>query len=107
MRIRQAHRGLDTLAKQYVPALNKNYRYHDNRKILEFDDGTEYTLREAVIIAQGKPTDEDQRAIHLVKQVFDGVVMTEREIKDFLLFKERESEERRTGKVRSGDGTLM
>lgn len=88
MRIRQAHRGLDTLAKQYVPALNQNYRYHDNRKILEFDDGIEYTLREATIMAQGRANDEDQRAIHLVKQVFDGVVMTEREIDDFLFFNE-------------------
>jgi len=79
---------LDTLAKQYVPALNQEYRYWNSRKILEFDDGTEYTLREAVIIAQGKPKDEDLCAIHLVKQVFDGVVMTEKEIVEFLLFKE-------------------
>jgi hypothetical protein len=79
---------LDTRAKQFVPALDQNYRYQDNRKILEFDDGTEYTLREAAIIAKGKPNDDDLRAIHLVKRIFDGVVITEQEEKDFILFRE-------------------
>jgi hypothetical protein len=79
---------LDTLAKQFVPALNQNYRYWDHKRILEFDDGTEYALREAVIIAKGKPNDEDLKALHLIKRVFDGVVMTEQEIDDFILFKE-------------------
>jgi len=82
---------LDTLAKQFVPALEQNYRYHKNRKILEFDDGTEYTLREAVIMSQAKDT--DVKAVHLVKQVFDGVLMTERELVDFLFFNEKPKRE--------------
>lgn len=77
---------LDTLAKQYVPALNQEYRYHPNRKILEFDDGTEYTLEEAVILARGGADEDAQRAVHLVKRVFDGVLVTERQERDFLLF---------------------
>jgi hypothetical protein len=90
---------LDTLAKQFVPALEQNYRYFKNRKILEFDDGTEYSLREAVLIARERPKDGDLQAIHLVKRVFDGVVSTEREITDFMFFNERMKNENNQPKL--------
>lgn len=73
-------------AKMYVPELDQNYRYHRNRQVLEFDDGTEYSLREAVILAQGRAGEDTLKAVHLVKRTFNGVLMTEAEERDFLLF---------------------
>jgi len=77
---------LETLAKQYVPELDQNYRYHANRRMLEFDDGTEYTLIEAVIMAKGSPAPETIRAVHEIKRIFCGTLMTEKQEKEFLLF---------------------
>lgn len=74
---------LETMGKHYVPALGQCYRFHPNRRVLEFDDQTEYTLREAIILAKGKAGDEVLRAVHLVKRIFDGVLITEKDETEF------------------------
>jgi hypothetical protein len=60
-----------------VRALNQHYRLTDDatgKVVLRFDDGTEYTLEEAMLIAKGRAKEEDVRAIHLVKREFHGVL---------------------------------
>ena len=62
----------------YVEDLDLNYRVHANRKVLEFEDGVEYTLDEALILSKGRAAGDDLKAIHLAKKVFDGELVTRR-----------------------------
>lgn len=40
-----------------------------------FDDGVRYTLPEAMEVSRTARTDDDVRAVHLVKKVFDGDII--------------------------------
>ena len=50
--------------------LRLNYT-HDDSGLL-FEDGTRYTIEEAMYLAQRGVRGADLRAVHLVKNVFDG-----------------------------------
>jgi hypothetical protein len=67
------------LANNYVEDLGLNYRYHVNRKVLEFEDGVEYTLAEAMILSKGHAKGHDLRMIHETKKTFDGFLITKNE----------------------------
>jgi hypothetical protein len=59
--------------EHYSRALDQHYEF-DGQK-LTFEDGISYTLAEAVEVAKKARRDEDVRAVHLVKRVFDGEVL--------------------------------
>ena len=53
-------------------SLQMTYDYRDG--VLIFTDGVKYTVHEAVLLSKGKLNDDDFRAIHHVKKVFDGEI---------------------------------
>lgn len=56
-----------------VPTLGLSYEFRDGKMI--FSDGVEYSIDEAAALARDRLTDDDLRAIHLVKRIFDGTIM--------------------------------
>ena len=64
----------------FVEELGLNYRFHENRAVLEFEDGTEYTMKEALILSRARVRGRDLRVCHEVKKIFDGVFVTENDL---------------------------
>jgi hypothetical protein len=60
------------MKRQYVKALDQYYTWDADNGRLNFDDGIAYTGYEAILLAEGKPCDEDIRAVHTIKKIFDG-----------------------------------
>jgi hypothetical protein len=58
--------------RQYVKALGQYYIWDADNGLLCFDDGVIYTGYESILLAEGKPDDEDIRAVHAIKKIFDG-----------------------------------
>jgi hypothetical protein len=58
---------------QHSPDLDLHYDFDGFN--LRFEDGVSYTLSEAVILAKGRPTRDDVRAVHALKKAFDGVLL--------------------------------
>ena len=63
-------------SKQRVKQLNLSYQYNPQRQILTFEDSISYTLREAVLIAKSFPTESTAVALHKIKGVFDGEIVS-------------------------------
>ena len=62
----------------WVPALQMSYDYHPRTGMIVFTDGIKYTLEEFMIMAKGRLyNDDDIRAIHEVKKMFDGELVDE------------------------------
>lgn len=58
---------------EFVPALETRYEFKGDK--LVFEDGGEYTLAEAMILAKDEGlTNEDLKAIHCVKLHFEGSI---------------------------------
>lgn len=79
----------------YVAALNQSYQFTGNGIL--FEDGIEYTIHEAVAIARGDCTDEDIRAIHAVKRIFDGMIIA---YNDGMIVRKRDLEDIRLSAAR-------
>lgn len=62
----------DNQKEHWVPALQMSYDYVPETGMIVFTDGIKYTIDECIQIAKGKLSDDDIRAIHHVKQAFDG-----------------------------------
>lgn len=62
-------------------ALGLRYTHFPNLNKIVFEDGVCYTMDEAVMAAKAKNAD-DLRAIHLVKAVFGGTLLKDREGKE-------------------------
>jgi len=60
--------------RNYARALNLYYRYDPEEGTLTFEDGTVYTLAEAIALSKKKESPEDVGKIHLVKRFFEGVI---------------------------------
>jgi len=58
--------------RHYVRALDQHYTWDGDNGLLRFDDGIIYDCHEAILLAEGKPCDEDIRAVHAIKKIFDG-----------------------------------
>lgn len=60
-------------AETEVKALGMSYEFRGGKMI--FSDGVEYSINEAATMARDRLTDDDIRAIHLVKKLFDGEIV--------------------------------
>lgn len=62
------------MSDTFVPALGKRYEFKEDRIV--FEDGVSYTLAEAMVMAKDRLDEADIQAIHLVKQMFDGTIVS-------------------------------
>jgi hypothetical protein len=66
--------------------LRLHYRYHQNRAVIEFEDGVEYSMKEALILARGGAKGHDLQMLHEAKKLFTGVFLTETDLQQGELF---------------------
>lgn len=62
----------------YVKALKQSYVVDEKTGDLVFDDGTRYTLAEALELSRRRAKGRDIRAVHTIKKVFDGEIVIDR-----------------------------
>jgi len=62
------------MCRKYAPPLNKYYRFNPVEGTLVFEDQVEYTLQEAIFLSRSRIKDSDLEKIHLVKQIFHGIL---------------------------------
>ena len=62
------------MERKYARQLNRYYRYLEGK--LVFEDRVTYTVKEALLISRSSPRNHDCEAIHLVKAVFGGEVIS-------------------------------
>lgn len=60
--------------REYVPALSLHYKYYNGKAV--FEDGVEYSLAEMLFLARTRARGETLVAVHKVKKIFDGVILT-------------------------------
>jgi hypothetical protein len=93
--------------------LGLHYRYHQNRAVLEFEDGVEYSIKEALILARGGAKGHDLQMLHEAKKLFTGVFLTETDLQQGELFNgclqtwSRQGPACRPQSGRKGEATLV
>ena len=59
----------------FVKSLDQSYTWDDGRGAMVFEDGVSYSVSELLAYSKRDTSPEDQRAIHNVKKIFDGVLV--------------------------------
>jgi len=50
------------------------YDHKEESNVIVFSDGVRYTISECLLLSKGRPSDDDIRAVHAIKKIFDGVL---------------------------------
>lgn len=59
----------------FVPELNQSYTWDEDKGVITFSDGVEYSVSELIELSRVNTTVKDKQAVHRLKKAFDGELL--------------------------------